>query len=63
MITSWAADDLMWTNFAANVFWGASFIIFSWLLIKMGALGLGLALLISFLFYFLVIHAVNRRKV
>lgn len=62
MITSWAANGLMWTNFTANIVWSSSLIIFSWLLISMGALGLALALFISFLLYFPIILAANWRK-
>ncbi len=61
VITSWAADGRMWTNFIANGFWGLALIILSWTLIKLGALGLGLALLISFLLYFAVIMLTKRR--
>jgi len=63
VITSWVADGRMGTNLIANVFWGAALILVSWALKKLGALGLGLALLISFLLYFLIIKGVNRRKV
>lgn len=62
VITSWAADGRMWTNLIANVFWSAALIFFSWTLIKMGALGLGLALLISFLLYFVVISITKQQK-
>ena len=63
VITSWAADGRMWTNLLANGFWGAALIVLSWTLIKLGALGLGLALLLSFLLYFVVIAVINRWKV
>jgi O-antigen/teichoic acid export membrane protein len=59
VITSWAADDRMWTNLFANGFWGVSLVLCSWALIGLGALGLGLALLASFLIYFIVIRAVE----
>ena len=62
VITSWAADGRMWTNLFANGFWGAALVILSWTFIKLGALGLGFALLLSFLLYFVVIVVINRRK-
>jgi O-antigen/teichoic acid export membrane protein len=62
VITSWAAEGRMWTNLFANAFWGASLVLLSWALIKLGALGLGLALLASFLIYFVVIMAVQRKE-
>lgn len=62
IITSWAADGRMWTNLFANGFWGIALVVLSWSLIKLGALGLGLALLLSFLLYFVVIAILNRRK-
>ncbi|GFE58595.1 oligosaccharide flippase family protein [Geobacter sp. AOG1] len=62
VITSWTADGRMWTNLLANGFWGVALVILSWMLIELGALGLGLALLISFLLYFVVIMILNRRK-
>jgi len=63
LVTSWAAEGKMWTNLTANLFWGTSLVFFSWLFIRQGALGLGLALLISFLLYFIVIHVINRAEV
>jgi len=62
VITSWAAEGRMWTNLFANGFWGASLVLLSWSLIRLGALGLGLALLASFLVYFIVIMAVERKE-
>jgi O-antigen/teichoic acid export membrane protein len=62
VITSWAAEGRMWTNLFANGFWGASLVLLSWLLIRLGALGLSLALLASFLIYFVVIAAVDRKE-
>jgi O-antigen/teichoic acid export membrane protein len=62
VITSWAAEGRMWTNLFANGFWGASLVLLSWALIGLGALGLGLALLASFLIYFVVIMAVQRKE-
>lgn len=63
VVTSWTADGRMWTNLIANGFWGAALVILSWTLIKLGALGLALALLLSFLLYFVIIKVINRRKV
>jgi O-antigen/teichoic acid export membrane protein len=62
VVTSWAAEGRMWTNLFANGFWSASLVLLSWALIGWGALGLGLALLASFLVYFVVIAAVERKK-
>ncbi len=61
-VTAWAADGRMWTNLFANIFWGSALIILSRALIKFGALGLSGALLLSFLLYFIVIIAADRRK-
>jgi O-antigen/teichoic acid export membrane protein len=60
-VTSWAVNNRMWTNFLANLFWGTSLVVTSWALIDLGALGLGLALLFSFLVYFGIISVVNPR--
>ncbi|OGW33761.1 MAG: hypothetical protein A2X58_05820 [Nitrospirae bacterium GWC2_56_14] len=63
VMTAWVADGRMWTNFAANAFWGAALIVLSWLLIELGALGLALALLASFLLYFLIIKVAQWRTI
>jgi O-antigen/teichoic acid export membrane protein len=62
LVTSWAAEGRMWTNVFANAFWGAFLVLLSWVWIGRGALGLGLALLASFLIYFVVIWAVERGR-
>ncbi len=62
VITAWTAEGRMWTNLCANGFWGVALVVLSWSLISLGALGLGLALLLSFLLYFVVIAVLNRRK-
>ncbi len=59
-IISWAADGRMWTNFIANAFWGAFLVLLSWLFISLGALGLALALMVSFMLYFAVIKIAQR---
>lgn len=61
LVTSWAAEGRMWTNLLANGFWGASLVLLSWALIGSGAMGLSLALLASFLLYFVVIWGVERK--
>ena len=48
VVTFWAISGQMWTNFFANLTWGVTLIALSWMLIHRGALGLALALLISF---------------
>jgi O-antigen/teichoic acid export membrane protein len=62
VITSWTAEGKMWTNLVANVFWGGSLVLFSRLFIRQGAFGLGLALLISFLLYFVVIFFIRKTE-
>jgi hypothetical protein len=49
----------MWANVIANIFWGSSLVALSWLFIKKGAVGLSLALLISFAIYGLLLLVVN----
>ena len=63
VVTSWAATGRMWINLSANMFWGASLVLFSWFFISKGAFGLGMALLISFLLYFIVIFIVKKIEV
>jgi O-antigen/teichoic acid export membrane protein len=59
IVTYWAATGRMWTNFIANIFWGSSLVVLSWLFIEKGAMGLSLALLISFAIYGLLLVVVN----
>lgn len=63
VVTSWAATGRMWINLSANMFWGASLVFFSWLFISKGAFGLSIALLISFLLYFMIIFIVKNIEV
>jgi O-antigen/teichoic acid export membrane protein len=59
IITYWAATGRMWANFTANVVWGASLVAFSWLFIGKGAMGLSMALLLSFALYGVLLLIVN----
>jgi O-antigen/teichoic acid export membrane protein len=59
IVTYWAATGRMWANFSANIFWGSSLVVLSWLFIEKGAVGLSLALLISFAIYGLLLVVVN----
>lgn len=63
VVTAWAAEGRMWTNLYANAFWGASLVVFSWLFISHGALGLSLALLVSFLLYFVIMSLTEKTGV
>lgn len=59
IVTYWAATGRMWTNFIVNIFWGSSLVTLSWLFIEKGAVGLALALLVSFAIYGLLLVSVN----
>lgn len=58
-VISWAAEGRMFTNLITNVIWGLTLVVLSWFLLKLGALGLGLALLISFFVCFVIILLVK----
>jgi O-antigen/teichoic acid export membrane protein len=62
VVMSWIADGRMWTFLTVHLAWGALLVGGSWVLLPLGALGLGLALLVSFILYFLVISVMNRRR-
>jgi O-antigen/teichoic acid export membrane protein len=63
VVTAWASEGRMWTNLKANIFWATSLIFLSWLFIRKGALGLGIALFISFLLFFFVIFLIKKLEV
>lgn len=48
VVAYWTAQGEMWENFMANVIWGGSVILFSWVFIGKGALGLMYGLLGGF---------------
>ncbi len=54
VVTFWAISGQMWLNFFANFSWGITLIALSWVFIQRGALGMALALCISFCFFGLI---------
>jgi O-antigen/teichoic acid export membrane protein len=61
IVTLWSAKNQMWKNFLMNLAWAALVICLSWLWIESLALGLMMALLVSFIFYGVAIVMVEVR--
>ncbi len=54
VVTQWIANGQMWLNFSANLCWGSTLVVLTWLLIGQGAQGLVIALLLSFVLFGIV---------
>ena len=61
IVTYWAASGRMWTNFILNSVWGLSLVSLSWLFIEKGALGLSLALFVSFLIFGIILLVASEK--